>query len=40
MNRTDRLIYRNKRACEGTEMTPAQVDEYLATVEFALEFVT
>lgn len=38
MNKTDRLIYRNKMACAGVEMTPMQVDEYLATIEYALEF--
>jgi hypothetical protein len=38
MNKTDRLIYRNKLACEGVEMTPIQVDEYLAVVEYALEY--
>ena len=40
MNRTDRLIYRNKMACEGFEMTPDQVDEYIAIVEYALEYTT
>ena len=38
MNKTDRLIYRNKLACEGIEMTPMQIDEYLAVVEYALEY--
>ena len=40
MTKTDRLIYRNRLACEGEELTPMQVDEYLATIEFALEFVS
>ncbi len=40
MNKTDRLIYRNKQACEGTEMTPLQVDEYLSIVEYGLEHVS
>ena len=40
MNKTDRLIYRNRLACEGEELTPIQVDEYLATIEYALEFVS
>ena len=40
MNKTDRLIYRNKMACAGIEMTPMQVDEYLATVEYGLEYIT
>ncbi len=40
MNKTDRLIYRNRLACEGEELTPMQVDEYLATIEYALEFVS
>ena len=40
MNKTDRLIYRNKMACEGTEMTPLQVDQYLSIVEYALEYVS
>ena len=39
MNKTDRLIYRNKMACAGVEMTPIQVDQHLAIVEFALEWV-
>jgi len=38
MNKTDILIYRNKMACEGFEITPLQVDEYLAVVEYALEY--
>jgi len=40
MNKTDRLIYRNKMACNGTEMTPLQVDQYLSIVEYALEYVS
>ena len=40
MNKTDRLIYRNRLACEGEELTPLQVDEYLAIIEYALEFVS
>ena len=40
MNKTDRLIYRNKMACEGVEMTPRQVDEYLCIVEYGLEYVS
>ena len=40
MSKTDRLIYRNKAACQGIEMTPHQVDEYLATVEFGLEYIS
>lgn len=40
MNKTDRLIYRNKMACLGYEMTPRQVNEYLSTVEYALEYIT
>ena len=39
MTKTDRLIYRNTLACMGTELTPMQVDEYLAIVEFGLEYV-
>tara|TARA_B100000073_G_C23542449_1_gene496687 strand:- start:266 stop:547 length:282 start_codon:yes stop_codon:yes gene_type:complete len=39
MNTTDRLIYRNKMACEGVEMTPRQVNEYLATIEYGLEYI-
>lgn len=39
MNKTDRLIYRNKMACSGIEMTPSQVDEHLYIVEYALEYV-
>ncbi len=40
MNKTDRLIYRNLMACQGKEMTPKQVDEYLLIVEYALEYVS
>ena len=40
LSKTDRLIYRNKMACAGIEMTPMQVDEYLATVEYGLEYIT
>jgi len=39
MSKADRLIYRNTLACMGTELTPMQVDEYLAIVEFGLEYV-
>ena len=39
MTKTDRLIYRNTMACMGIELTPMQVDEYLAIVEFGLEYV-
>jgi len=37
MNKTDRLIFRNKLAESGREFTPLQVDEYLSIVEYALE---
>ena len=37
MSKTDKLIYRNMMACLGVEMTPTQVDEYLATIEYGLE---
>ena len=40
MNHTDRLIFRNKQACLGIEMTPAQVNEYISIVEYALEYVS
>lgn len=40
MNTTDRLIYRNAMACTGIELTPYQVDEYLAIVEYGLEYVS
>ena len=40
MNKTDRLIYRNKMACEGIEMTPVQVDQHLSIVEYGLEYVS
>lgn len=38
MTKTDRLIYRNALACEGKELTPYQVDVYLAIVEYGLEY--
>ena len=37
--RSDRLIYRNMMAVAGVELTPQQVDEYLATVEYGLEYI-
>lgn len=40
MNKTDRLIYRNFLACSGKEFTPHQINEYLAIVEYGLEYVT
>lgn len=40
MNKTDRLIYRHSLAVLGREMTPFQVDQYLAIVEYGLEYVT
>ena len=38
MDKQDRLIWRTELAEKGYEMTPMQVDEYLATIEYALEF--
>ena len=40
MTKADRLIYRNAMAEGWTEMTPAQVDQYLAIVEYGLEYVS
>ena len=39
MSKTDRLIYRNTLACQGKELTPLQVNEYLAIVEYGLEYI-
>jgi hypothetical protein len=39
MSKADRLIYRNMMAVAGVELTPQQVDEYLATVEYGLEYI-
>lgn len=39
MNKVDRLIYRNALACEGKELTPVQINEYLAIVEYGLEHI-
>ena len=39
MTKADRLIYRNSMACMGIEWTPLQVDQYLAIVEYGLEYV-
>ena len=39
MSKTDRLIYRNKMAELGKEMTPLQIDQYLAIVEYGLEYI-
>jgi len=40
MNKTDRLIYRNRMACDGIEMTPLQVEQHLSIVEYGLEYVS
>ena len=40
MSKADRLIYRNAMANLLIELTPAQVDEYLAIVEYGLEYIT
>lgn len=40
MSKTDRLIYRNDLACNGKELTPSQVNEYLTIIEYALEYIT
>ena len=40
MSKADRLIYRNAMANMLIELTPAQVDEYLAIVEYGLEYIT
>jgi len=40
MSKADRLIYRNAMANLLVELTPAQVDEYLAIVEYGLEYIT
>lgn len=40
MSKADRLIYRHAMANLLVELTPAQVDEYLAIVEFGLEYIT
>jgi|TARA_B100000902_G_C27124343_1_gene820300 hypothetical protein len=40
MSKSDRLIYRNNQACKGIELTPIQVDMYLSTIEFGLEYIT
>jgi|TARA_Y100000004_G_scaffold41408_1_gene45077 hypothetical protein len=40
MNKTDKLIYRNAMACAGVEMTPLQVEHYLSTIEYGLEYIT
>ena len=39
MTRADRMIYRNAMAISGIEMTPTQVDEYLSTIEYGLEYI-
>lgn len=37
MSKRDRLIYRYALACEGKELTPKQVDQYLTAIQYALE---
>lgn len=37
MTKRDRLIYRYALACEGKELTPHQVDQYLFAILYALE---
>ena len=39
MSKADQLIYRNMMAVAGIELTPLQVEEYLATVEYGLEYI-
>lgn len=40
MNNTDRLIYRNTLAEQGRELTPRQVNEYIAIIQYGLEHVS
>lgn len=40
MGKSDRLIYRHTQACKGIELTPIQVNEYLSTIEYGLEYIT
>lgn len=40
LNKTDRLIYRNTMAVLGTELTPGQLDQYISTIEYALEYIS
>tara|TARA_B100000902_G_scaffold388366_1_gene433838 strand:+ start:1530 stop:1799 length:270 start_codon:yes stop_codon:yes gene_type:complete len=40
LNKTDRLIYRNTMAVLGTELTPVQLDQYISTIEYALEYIS
>ena len=40
MSAADRLIYRNMMAVAGVELTPLQVSEHLATIEYGLEYIT
>lgn len=37
MNRADRLAWRTKRAEEGTELTPGEVDRYVSLVRYVVE---
>lgn len=37
MDKKKRLIYRYALACNGKEMTPHQLDQYLTAIEYALQ---
>ena len=38
--KSDRLAYRTKLAEMGEELTPVQLDMYISTIEYALEYVS
>jgi len=37
MNKKDKLLWRMKRAEEGTELTPDEVDRYVSLVRYVVE---
>ena len=37
MNKKDKLLWRTKRAEEGTELTPDEVDRYVSLVRYVVE---
>lgn len=36
MNNEERILYRNMLASQGIEMTPAQIDHFLLSIDYAL----
>lgn len=37
MNEKERLFYRTALSCQGLELTPSQVDQFLLSIDYALK---